>query len=238
ASSEPLLRDGRTALEDEQNRQAIAAFLRLLEEYPQSAYRDDALGGLEEAIASERIALRSNEELVSRLRAQIGDLEESLDRMEAEVASLRQANQEPAVPVTELPPSAVESSTPEAEAAAARLERLRTAYTEYREREAETLREDEEAGRIAAKLYLDDFLQEETVREVLPGLGDTIREYDRAFEASGRSNALLEAGDLVFNLSSMTDEEERRRYLTRELENSSDPRMQEFIRELLSFVEE
>ncbi len=238
ASSEPLLRDGRTALEDEQNRQAIAAFLRLLEEYPQSAYRDDALGGLEEAIASERIALRSNEELVSRLRAQIGDLEESLDRMEAEVASLQQDNQEPAVPVTELPPSAVESSTPEAEAAAARLERLRTAYTEYREREAETLREDEEAGRIAAKLYLDDFLQEETVREVLPGLGDTIREYDRAFEASGRSNALLEAGDLVFNLSSMTDEEERRRYLTRELENSSDPRMQEFIRELLSFVEE
>ncbi len=262
ASSEPLLRDGRTALASEQNRRAIDSFLRLLEEYPQSAYRDDALGGLEEAIASERSALRTNEDLIESLNDQIADLEESLDRMDAEVTSLREENQELRVAVVEAeqsatlvapipeidtaelpPPGAVESdtpaegSTPESGPAAARLERLRTAYREYRQREAETLRGNEEAGRIAAKLYLDDFLQEETVREVLPGLGDTIRQYDRAFEVSGRRNALLEAGDLVFNLSSLTQEEERRRYLTRELENSSDPRMQEFIRELLSLVE-
>lgn len=268
ASSEPLLREGRSALANDQDGLAIDSFLRLLEEYPRSAYRGDALAGLEDAIASQRAALRSSEDAAAGLGNRITGLEESLDRMEAEVASLREENEQLRLAVTEAenslaltaetgappeppapegtlepppePPEAIESEAievAEASGAAARLERLRSAYREYRQREAETLRADEDAGRIAAKLYLDDFLQEETVREVLPGLGDTIRQYDRAFEVSGRRNALLEASDLVFNLSSLTEESERRRYLTRELDQSSDPRMQEFIRELLSLIE-
>jgi hypothetical protein len=262
ASSEPLIRDGRSALSDQQNGRAIDSFIRLLEDYPRSAYRRDALAGLEEAIASQRNALRSSEATIAGLGEEIAALEETLSKMEAEVASLQEENQALRVAVTEVedrrivadpvpetgevspsnvvPEADPPDASPAAEAgpAAERLERLRTAYREYRQREAETLRGNEEAGRIAAKLYLDDFLQEEAVQEVLPGLGDTLRQYDRAFEVSGRRNALLEASDLVFSLSSLTDKEERTRYLTRELNGSSDPRMQEFIRELLSLVEE
>lgn len=264
ADSEPLLRVGRTALSNDQNGRAIESFLTLLEQYPRSVYRGDALTGLEDAISSQRDALRGNQDVIEALRGQIAGLEESLDEMETEVVSLLEENQElrlafqevEAAPVSDVPasdaivpetspsPGAAERDSPadsvghEAAAAAVRLERLRSAYREYRQREAETLRGNEEAGRIAAKLYLDDFLQQDTVQELLPGLGDTIRGYDRAFEVSGRRNALVEATDLVFNLSTITEESSRRRYLTRELENTPDVRMQEFIRELLSLIDD
>ena len=323
AASEAIFRQGEAALEAEQNGRAIDAFLTLLEAYPRSGYRSDAISGLEEAIASQRgslllavaeveareaSALESNARQLTALREQIAALEATLSDMEAEIASLREENEELRIAAQEdreeseaalaaaeaeiarlseeengqradssqgdgvgalpvpLPPDAQDGDPgpetvptpdselagegvdlagesgdsglpPEAAEAAARLERIRSAYREYRQREADTLQENEEAGRIAAKLYLDDFLQQEAVRTVLPGLGDTIRQYDRAFEFSGRRNALLDAADLVFNLSSLPNAEARREYLNRELGNAGEPEMEEFIQELLNLVE-
>jgi hypothetical protein len=301
AASEPILRQGQAALEAEQNGQAIDAFLTLLEAYPRSNYRPEAVAGLEEAIASQRSslllavaeveareagALESSSRELASLREQITALEDTLSDMEAEIASLREENAELRIAAKEaedtqaalvaaeaeiarlseaedgeadegepeegddsvavapvplpsgdgdLGPESV--PTAEAAEAAARLERIRNAYREYRQQEAETLRENEEAGRIAAKLYLDDFLQQEAVRTVLPGLGETIRQYDRAFEFSGRRNALLDAADLVYNLSSLSNADARRQYLSRELDNAGEPEMEEFIQELLGLLE-
>ncbi len=255
ASSEPLLREGRSALATNQNGRAIDAFLRLLEEYPRSSYREEAVSGLETAIASQRsellLAVTETEAEEGDLRRRIATLEATLGEMEVEIAALREENEglrvttaSDVLPASDATPGPAQGEiapqtgdNPEVAAAALRLERIRNAYREYRQREAESLRQEEEAGRIAAKLYLDDFLQEEAVQEVLPGLDDTIRSYDRAFEVSGRRNALMQAADLVFNLSSLSEAADRDRFLRRELQNADDPQMEELIQELLDLIE-
>jgi len=89
---------------------------------------------------------------------------------------------------------------------------------------------------LKGKVLLDRFLSSDQVKALFPTLFDRIRQYDRGFEASGRSTAISDMSDLVYNLSQLPTAADRKSYIQEQLTGTSDADMQSFLRELGALV--
>ncbi|WP_455382103.1 hypothetical protein [Salinispira pacifica] len=89
---------------------------------------------------------------------------------------------------------------------------------------------------LRGKVLLDKFLSSEAVQSLFPSLLDRIRQYDRGFEASGRTTALSDMSDLVYNLSQLPTPSDRRSFIQQQIAATSDADMKSFLQELSGFV--
>ncbi|TVR70731.1 MAG: hypothetical protein EA427_05370 [Spirochaetaceae bacterium] len=88
---------------------------------------------------------------------------------------------------------------------------------------------------LEARMSLVRFLQETTMADYFPRMSDEIELFDSAFIASGRENALLDAADLLLDLS-FAESTSERLALIRSARSGAEPAFQEFLSELESVI--
>ena len=93
-------------------------------------------------------------------------------------------------------------------------------YKQYATREDALLGSKGEAGLVEAKLHLNAFLA--STEESFPGLWNRIKHYDSAFEKAGRTGALEDMNDVLYELSLRAKPQERQQYLEMEIERRRD----------------
>jgi len=174
---------------------------------------------------------------IQELTANIDTLQKRLDSLQGEnadlkstVASLQQgAAQAPAGPVMD---DATQKELARLRALETRFDTLKQEYQNYSQQEDQILAASGETGRIQTKLLLDSFLATDEVQNVFPGLRDRVKAYDKAFEQSGRRNAILELSDMMYNLSTFPTAEAKHEYLAQQRQTSGTQAMQDFIDEV------
>ena len=115
--------------------------------------------------------------------------------------------------------------------------RVKSSYADYAAKEDGVIRAKGEAGIVEAKLLLDTFLASESMRTHFPGLDGRIKRYDRAFQTAGAGEALMQASDIAFRLSSYGSKAEMDRYLAAELARQrNNPEMKEYLETLQEFT--
>ncbi|MFP4637606.1 MAG: hypothetical protein ACLFM6_04110 [Spirochaetaceae bacterium] len=199
---------------------------------------------------------QENEEL----SAQIARLRAELQQTEERLAGVRQEREQAEASLSEARGEAEEARTELAlqrEREAARVEEVRqgldgelrrlretaeeyraleTAYDAYAEREDEVLASDTTESRLEAKPLLDSFLASHPVRQVMPGLRDRVKAYDRAFRRAGREAALLDTVDVLYELSTYGGRQARLDYLSRRRAAAEETAMEEFLEQLEELV--
>ena len=93
-----------------------------------------------------------------------------------------------------------------------------------------------QAVMLKGKVLLDQFLASDQTRALFPGLLDRIHQYDRGFESSGRSSALSDVSDIVYNLSQYTNQKDRASYLTQQIGQATDAATRSFLESLSKLV--
>ena len=93
-----------------------------------------------------------------------------------------------------------------------------------------------QATMLKGKVLLDQFLASDQARTLFPGLLDRIHQYDRGFESSGRSSALSDVSDIVYNLSQYTTQKDRASYLTQQIGQATDAATRSFLESLSKLV--
>ena len=133
------------------------------------------------------------------------------------------------------------SGVPEAQTAAeldelrnlaTRLAVAQEAYGEYRRRTAATPADADKLEVINARVALGAFLNRSAMSELFPGLSAEFARYERAYVESGRENALLDAADLLIELSEALRPIERVEIVEDALSAAEDPAYREFLEEL------
>ena len=76
------------------------------------------------------------------------------------------------------------------------------------------------------------FLNRSAMSELFPGLSAEFARYERAYVESGRENALLDAADLLIELSEALRPIERVQIVEDALSAAEDPAYREFLEEL------
>ncbi len=182
-----------------------------------------------EKAASEAQLRKQNTDLRTEYEGRIG-------AMEAELRTLRQR---PAAAASEpqAVPAAAQQELRRLAAVEADINRAKSSYSDYAAREDGIIRAKGDAGIVETKLLLDTFLASESIRGMFPGLDGRIKRFDRAFQAAGAGDALLQASDIAFRLSSFRTNAERSRYLGEELaRRGQDPAMREYLETLKEFT--
>jgi len=111
-------------------------------------------------------------------------------------------------------------------------------FEAYVEREDQILAQGGTGSLAEAKLELDAFLTSPPVIQTFPGLFDRFSRYQRAFEAEGRENAILEMIDVVYNLSAYESARQKQAFIQSEIERASDGSfLGDFLIELSYLVE-
>jgi len=110
---------------------------------------------------------------------------------------------------------------------------LKKTYVDYAAREDGTFAAKGSSSIVETKLYLDAFLVSERMRSDFPGFSDRIKKYDKAFQETGRNQALMEATDIVYRIAAARTKTEADAILAEETEKrKSNPEMLEFIKTL------
>jgi hypothetical protein len=113
----------------------------------------------------------------------------------------------------------------------ARYNRLVNSYQDYVSKETALLAGHGSSALIESKVHLNAFLA--STEETFPGLWVRIKRYDEAFEKAGRTGAVREISDILYDLSYLGDPAERAQFLDREARRyPDDPLMREFLEEL------
>jgi hypothetical protein len=84
---------------------------------------------------------------------------------------------------------------------------------------------------LDARVALERFLSNATVRRLFPEMSGEIERYDQAYIASGRENALLDAADLLVEVS-LSDTAAERIRLVRQARSGAAPAYLDFLEEL------
>ena len=156
----------------------------------------------------------------------------SLKQAEASAAAARQTASEPAAPVLD---EATKQKLARLESIEANYSRILESYKQYVAKEDSLLSAKGEGGLVEAKVHLNAFLS--AAQDTFPGLWNRIKRYDSAFEKAGRSGALEDLNDVLYELSMRPDPQERRRFLDAELaRRKGDPLMAGLVKELKSLL--
>jgi len=171
--------------------------------------------------ARERLAIQQN------LESRIAELEAQLEASKAAVAG-----GEINIPTEQLSDEAKQELA-HLSALAEEYRRIKESYAFYVERENQIIQAKGDEALIDTKLYLDAFLTTEEMRKGFPGLYERIKRYDRAFEATGRNDAILEVSDVVYTLNRLKTQDAQKAYLAQALERQKDrPEVTEFLKQL------
>jgi hypothetical protein len=152
----------------------------------------------------------------------------SLKQEAASAAAARPTAAEPPAPVLD---EASKQKLARLETIEANYNRILESYRQYASKEDSLLSAKGEGGLVEAKLHLNAFLI--AAEDAFPGLWNRIKRYDSAFEKVGRSDALEDVNDVLYELSLRPVPEERRRFLDAELgRRKGDPLMAGLLKEL------
>ena len=263
-NSPELLSQGNRLLAEGRYQQAAASFITLIERFPRSAQAPEALTGIRRTVSAQNDILENRGTAASSTVASLerelqaareshaaelgsqntrlrNEYEARIANLEARIAELGRTQvttDAAAAPpqVVEVVPAQTQEELRRLAAIEADYNRLKSLYRDYSLKEDGTLRARGEDGIVEAKLFLDGFLASESIRTTLPGLGDRIKRYDRAFESAGRNDALMEASDIAFRLASYETRAEKVTYLRTELARySANPSMKEYLETLQEF---
>lgn len=247
AAAAPLA-EAQAYYEKRQYNQALLAYLAILARYPQSHQAESAVQGIKEAIAAENQAAETDfTALKQDTERKIKSLENNLQARVAQLTTLEQEKNSLVNTVEGLRQEIdqLNKSAPVAATAAEideltrkRLEsfaKIESSYNRYAAREDTLLGQYGEEGLIESKLHLDNFLA--STEDIFPGLWQRIKKYDRAFELAGRSNAMQDAADIIYELSTRNTPGAQERFLNNEISrNRGDEIMIDLLNELKELV--
>lgn len=136
--------------------------------------------------------------------------------------------------------------SPEVQAELDRLEAIEDELAQVRDQWSSYRRQSSVAGTspdrlsdaqlLSARTALVRFLQDSTMARYFPALSDEIERFDSAFIASGRENALLDAADLLLDIS-FADSTSERVSLIRSARSGASTAYREFLNELEAVIE-
>ena len=247
AAAAPLA-EAQAYYEKRQYNQALLAYLAILARYPQSRQAEAAVQGIKEAIAAENQAAETDfTALKQDTESKIKSLENNLQARVTQLTTLEQEKSS-LVNTVEGLKQEIDQLNKRAPAAATaaeideltrkRLEsfaKIESSYNRYTEREDNLLGQYGEEGLIESKLYLDNFLA--SAEDIFPGLWQRIKKYDRAFELAGRSSAMRDAADIIYELSTRNTPGAQERFLNNEISrNRNDEIMVDLLNELKELV--
>ncbi len=147
-------------------------------------------------------------------------LRKEVESLNAQLASARQAAQASDARLQEvLNDAAMKQKLARLEAIEANYNRIVASYKEYVALEQEDLSstKSEDDGLTKARVHLNAFLT--STEDSFPGLWNRIESYERGFERAGRSGALQDVGEVLYELSMLRTAAERQKYLDSELQN-------------------
>ncbi len=224
--------------------EAVSAYLDLLVQYPESEITGQVPEGITRILSSYDQELAKMQEEAVRLAAvaeersgAIGTLEERRRILEARIAEMESLNadtdQHDPVPETLLQEELRQLRDIEAT-----ISGLQQQYDSYvRSVDEEVLAQGDEDQLLSSKQTFDAFLLSPEAQEIMPGLLERIRIYDRAFERAGRRTALMDTVELVSELSMLSTARERQAYLEKEKTSLREPEMIDFLEELFFLIE-
>lgn len=220
--------------------QAVSTYLNLMVRYPGSEHIAQVPKGITSILTSydeELTALQKEAARISALAEErsglISSLEERRRALELQLAELETRN--PEVPI---PESVLKEEIQELRDIEATISGLQQQYENYlRSVDQEALTRGDEEHLLNSKQSFDAFLLSPEAREIMPGLLEKIRIYDRAFERAGRRTALMETLEIVSELSLLSTPTERRAYLEKERASLQEEEMLNFIEELFYLID-
>lgn len=233
AAADPLA-EAQAYYEKQQYNQALLSYLDILARYPQSRQAETAVQGIKDAITAENQAAETGSSaLEQNSEERIKTLENNLQAKIAQLAALEQEIEQ----LNKRAPAAASTGEID-EITRKRLEsfaKIESSYNRYASREDNILGRYGEEGLIQSKLHLDNFLA--STEDLFPGLWKRIKKYDRAFELAGRSSAMQDAVDIIYDLTTRTSAGSQERFLNNEINRSrNDEIMVELLKELKELV--
>jgi len=233
AAAAPLA-EAEAYYEKQQYNQALLSYLDILARYPQSRQAEAAVQGIKESIdAQNQDAETDFTALKQDTENKIKSLENNLQARIARIAVLEQKIEQ----LNKRAPTAATTAEID-EITRKRLEsfaKIESSYNRYAAREDDILGRSGEEGLIESKLHLNNFLA--SAEDIFPGLWQRIKKYDRAFELAGRSSAMQDAADIIYELSTRNTPGAQERFLNNEISrNQGDEIMVELLNELKSLV--
>jgi flagellar biosynthesis chaperone FliJ len=254
AAAEPIVVEARSAFDAQQWLTAIDEFSTVLETYPRSRYRQEAVAGIRNAAQN---LSGTAETQADNLNAQIVALEESLANARSDLASLEAeqveiaqeeqnqvraletelAEQRSALETTEATLADTRRQLNEtreelsiAQAALAQVDTatnagtsspppedlvaLRDAQAAFDSYQSSAPTGDSTVDLLNARVSLERFLGMAVMDRLFPGLAQEVGRFDQAYLSSGRENALIDAADLLSDLSAALSDAERERILS------------------------
>ena len=188
---------------------AFARYVSVVENYPNSAQLPEAVSGINATVRAER---QAQQEELTALRQEVRELEAEQQELITQMGQIDELS--------------------------SRYRSLINRFEDYVEREDQILAQGGAGSLAEAKLELDAFLTSPPVAQSFPGLFDRFTRYQRAFEADGRENAILELIDVVYNLSAYDTAAERQDFIDSELQRAGEGSfLADFLIELSYLVE-
>lgn len=200
-----------------------------------------AIATLERDLTAAESELLATLDDLAAAEAQTAELQAALTRNEAELGQVRtepeQAQDTEPEPQTVTLDAQTAAELDQLRELSERLALAQDNYADYRRQTAANLENASELEVINARVALGAFLNQNAMREFFPGLSDEFARYEQAYVESGRQNALLDAADLLIELSEVLQPIERVEIVEDALIAAEDPAYQEFLAELLFLLE-
>ena len=194
---------------------------------------------LEQALARAEQAEREADEAERRVEQEATRAEEAERRVEQEMTRAEEAERR--VEELQREAAAVAEAFEGAEDELARLAELRERANRLEEliRSYESVRSAAGSGDMSLRerRVLDDFLTDEPVQHVLPGIAEQIRRLDETAYMAGRDEGISEAIDMLSAVGSIPTAAERVRYLERAVDSGTGSAEVDVIaRELIDII--
>lgn len=231
-----------------QYNQAFLSYIDIVAKYPLSSQVEQALEGINKAADAINSTARSDlTETQNEMSRRISELEEDIKSRASQMESLQNEKRLLADEIASLnteieklrESSSTSASTAELSETIKRkveqLKKIEESYKRYAAREDTVLKTQGDEGLIESKLHLNAFLA--STDEFFPGLWTRIKRYDMAFEQAGRSSAMQDVIDILYELSTQSSREAREKFIIGEMAiYRNDPIMLELLEELRELI--
>ena len=187
---------------------------------------------LTETSETQTASIATLERDLSGAESELRTTRDDLAAAEAETAQLQAALARDRTEPAGVPDAQTAAELDELRNLATRLAAAQDAYGEYRRGSATTPADADKLEVINARVALGAFLNRSAMSELFPGLSAEFTRYERAYVESGRENAMLDAADLLIELSEALRPIERVQIVEDALSAAEDPAYREFLEEL------